>query len=256
MRTYVRYIPEGPKCARNGNAVYFQEDDGRACRIGEGMNLGSPIIARDLPEAWFLAIKEVVADGYEYTIDRGSFEGSKRKELDLAIIQILNPSIRPLVPDVPPGMIPPTSMDYVEEYFANYIMGKERAEKEDYTYGEDIVFQVPKVIEVLRDRDYNTNQTCMTLGSSLSIYLDSPQCLKVIQIRIRYGKLHMIVYFRSWDLWSGFPTNLAAMQLLKEYILSEVEDPKLEDGDIIAISPGLHLYDYVWSMAKHRLGEE
>ena len=49
--------------------------------------------ARDLPEAWFLCLRTVLEDGYEYRIDRGSFEGQLRKELDLAVIQILQPGI-------------------------------------------------------------------------------------------------------------------------------------------------------------------
>jgi thymidylate synthase len=56
-----------------------------------------------------------------------------------------------------------------------------------------------------------------------------------------------VVYFRSWDLWAGFPSNLAAIQLLKEYMASEIG---VEDGELVAMSKGLHLYDYAWDLAK------
>jgi len=61
--------------------------------------------------------------------------------------------------------------------------------------------------------------------------------------------LNFVVYFRSWDLWSGFSANLGGIQLLKEYMAGEIG---VEDGEIIASSKGLHLYDYTWELAKLR----
>lgn len=72
-------------------------------------------------------------------------------------------------------------------------------------------------------------------------------CLRVIDTRIKDNKLSFVVYFRSWDLYSGLPANLGAIQLMKEYMASEIG---VEDGEIIASSKGLHLYDYVWDIAK------
>jgi thymidylate synthase len=69
----------------------------------------------------------------------------------------------------------------------------------------------------------------------------------MIDTRIREGRLSFIVYFRSWDLWAGFPSNLAAIQLLKEYMASEIG---VEDGELVAMSKGLHLYEYTWELAK------
>jgi thymidylate synthase len=37
--------------------------------------------------------------------------------------------------------------------------------------------------------------------------------------------------------------------MLKEYMAQEIG---VEDGQIIAASKGLHLYDYVWELAKLR----
>ena len=47
---------------------------------GDNMKL-TTIEAKTLPEAWYLCIKECIDHGHEYVIDRGSHEGSKRKEL-------------------------------------------------------------------------------------------------------------------------------------------------------------------------------
>ncbi|MDP2720041.1 MAG: thymidylate synthase [Dehalococcoidia bacterium] len=210
------------------------------------------IKARDLPEAWFRCLRSTLEKGREYVIDRGSWVGHKRKELDMAVIQVERPSMRPLIPDVKPGIPPPTSMDYIEDYMS-YLMTSLRADNEQYTYGEDLEIQIPEVIKMYREQGHNTNQGYMTVGKPQSIFLEDPPCLRGIDTRIRDGKLNFIMYFRSWDLWAGFPSNLGGIQLLKEFMACEIG---VEDGEIIVSSKGLHLYDYCWDIARAAAGIE
>ena len=74
----------------------------------------SNIPARDLSEAWFLCLREILTKGREYTITRGSYVGQTRKELDFVIVQVKKPGTKPLVPDVPQGVPAPSTMEYVE----------------------------------------------------------------------------------------------------------------------------------------------
>ena len=209
------------------------------------MNI-SIIDARDLAEAWFLCLRKTLTEGYEYKIDRGSYAGQRRKELDFVIVQVRNPGARPLVPSVPQGVPPPTSMEYVESYLP-YLMTAHKGEGEQYTYGQYLEKQIPKVIEMYKEDGFNTNQAYMAVGDDQSINLPDPPCLRGIDTRVRGRKLHFFVYFRSWDLWAGFPSNLAAIQLLKEYMASEIG---VDDGELIAMSKGLHLYEYAWKLAR------
>ncbi len=204
------------------------------------------IIARDLSEAWFLCLRKTLTEGYEYKIERGSYTGQRRKELDFVVVQIKNPGTRSLVPDVPQGVPSPTSMEYIESYLP-YLMTAHKAEGEQYTYGQYLEKQISEVIRMYKEDGYNTNQAFMAVGDSQSIFLSDPPCLRGIDTRIRNNKLHFVVYFRSWDLWAGFPSNLAAIQLMKEYMSSEIG---VDDGEIIAISKGMHLYDYSWELAR------
>ncbi len=206
----------------------------------------SVIEARDLSEAWFLCLRNTLTDGYEYRIDRGSYAGQKRKELDLVVVQVIYPATRPLIPDVPQGVPPPSTMEYVESYLP-YLITAHRKEGEQYTYGQYLEKQITEVIRMYREDGYNTNQAFMAVGDAQSIYLADPPCLRMIDTRVREGRLNFVVYFRSWDLWAGFPSNLAAIQLLKEYIAGEIG---VEDGELIAMSKGLHLYEYSWDLAK------
>jgi len=201
--------------------------------------------ARDLSEAWFLCLDSALKS-HEYKIDRGSYAGQRRREIDLAVIQIEYPGTRPLIPDVPQGVPPPSTMEYVESYLP-YLMTAHRKEGEEYTYGQYLEKQIVEVIRMYREDGHNTNQAFMAVGDDKSIYLPDPPCLRMIDTRIHQDKLHFVVYFRSWDLWAGFPSNLAAIQLLKEYMASEIG---VKDGELVAMSKGLHLYEYSWELAR------
>jgi len=191
-------------------------------------------------------LQKALSDGYEYRIDRGSYTGQMRKELDMAVVQIVYPGTRPLIPDVPQGVPPPSTMEYVESYLP-YLMTAHRKKGEQYTYGQYLEKQIAEVIRMYREDGHNTNQAFMAVGDTESIYLPDPPCLRMIDTRIHENKLSFVVYFRSWDLWAGFPTNMAAIQLLKEYMAGEIG---VGDGELMAVSKGLHLYEYSWELAK------
>jgi thymidylate synthase len=208
------------------------------------------IEARDLPDAWFQCVYNILEKGRTYLIDRGSYEGQKRLEFDYVTVHIKFPGTRPLLPDIPPALgIPnPVADDYLDQYLP-YLMTSAKKEGEEYTYGEYLEPQISEVIRMYREDGHETNQAYMTVGNPETIYLGDPPCLRGIDTRIKENRLHFAVYFRSWDLWNGFPANLGAIQLLKEYMAESIG---VGDGEIIAASKGLHLYDYIWELAKLR----
>jgi thymidylate synthase len=234
------------------------------------------IDAFDLDDAWFQCLSEILENGHAYTITRGSYQGQKRLEFDFVTIRVRKPSHQ-IIPIIPEGMsIPaPTDMDYIQGYLS-YLLTGTKTETEDYTYGERLVDakvrvkessqgkdliremplevnQVEEVIKMYKKDGHGTNQATMEIGMPSDIKLVDPPCLRIIDTRIRYGKLHFMLYFRSWDLWGGFPSNLGGLQLVKQYMADEIG---VEDGEIIACSKGLHLYDYAWDLAKLRTNKQ
>lgn len=221
------------------------------------------IEARDLPDAWFQCIYKIVDEGYEYTIDRGSYEGQKRLEFDYVTVRIKYPGTRSLLPDIPAGFgIPnPVAEGYIEKYLP-YLMTPNKEPNEEYTYGERLTGwrscdhtthnQMESVISMYKNQGHGTNQAAMAVSIPSDIDSDDPPCLRHIDTRVKNNKLHFFVYFRSWDLWNGFPANLAAIQMMKEYMAESIG---VEDGEIIASSKGLHIYDYAWELAKLRTGQ-
>jgi len=233
------------------------------------------IEAFDLDDAWFRCPLKILECGHIYTITRGSYQGQKRLEFDFVTIRIKNPSHQ-IIPIIPEGSsIPaPTSLEYINGYLS-YLLTGQKTNTEDYTYGERMVDakvrlketvggkemvremplevnQVEEVIKMYKTQGHGTNQATIEIGMPSDIKLNDPPCLRLIDTRIRYGKLHFFPYFRSWDLWGGFPSNLGGLELVKQYMAEEIG---VGNGEIIASSKGLHLYEYSWDFAKQRTGK-
>jgi thymidylate synthase len=212
----------------------------------DGMSLDLTVVqAVGLGDAWFQCLNKALFEGRTYLIEQGSFKGTHRKEIPLVAVVIKNPGMRPLRPSVPTGVPAPTTDEVIEDYMS-YLMTDDKKPNEQYTYGEDLAPQIDEVIRRYKI-GFDTNQMCMTVGSAHSITFEDPQCMRVVDTRIQDGTLHFVLYFRSWDLWGGFPTNLGGLQLLKEYMAKEIG---VNDGSIIAFSKGLHLYEHCWDLAK------
>ena len=114
-----------------------------------------------------------------------------------------------------------------------------------------ILNQIELLIWTYKNKGIRNNQMVLQVAHPTDMLLQDPPCLRHIDTRIQQvnGKmaLHFMPYFRSWDGWGGLPANLGGIQLLKEYCATEIG---VEDGEIIATSKGLHIYDYSFDLAK------
>ncbi len=183
---------------------------------------------------------------------------------------------------------PPVDKDYLINYVP-YILGSEVNEKESYTYGqrlnrvrvsldegralgmdrgreiykdylgsplENVVHDAKKFLDQVslacwtyKNNGHRNNQMCLQVAQPKDMMLLDPPCLRHIDTRIQDGKLHFYPYFRSWDLWSGYPANVAGISMLQEHMAQEIG---VEQGEMICTSKGLHLYDYAVSFAEMR----
>lgn len=243
------------------------------------------ITARDIPDLWFQLVREAVANGREYTVEKGSTP-TKRWEIDFVSAQVTHPGTRPLEPDIPPdlGIPNPVEPGYVESYLP-YYMTDVAQPGEHYTYGQDLGWQIEWIIDYYKKNGSGTKHCYMTVGRPESLrfydnYVDyvetieindrqsgrpvlsrtidnrfntdapgSTQCLRGVDTSIKYGKLHFSIHFRSWNLWSGLPANLGCLQLVKEYMAQQIG---VEDGEMFITCLKLGLAESVFDIAKLR----
>lgn len=246
------------------------------------------IKATSLSDAWFQTLYRCVEQGRSFTINRGSFEGQKRLEFDFITLHITHPGTVPMLPKVNPALGFPDPVDegYLDDYLP-YLMTGEEKEGESYTYGQRIckcdlsylpdaytkltkilvqereiwedrnilieekgryfINQMELMIWTYKNKGHRNNQMILQVGQPSDMVLLDPPCLRHIDTRIQDGRLHFFPYFRSWDLFGGFPANLAAIEMMKQYCAAQIG---VENGEIIASSKGLHIYDYVFEIAE------
>lgn len=208
------------------------------------------IKASTIDDAWRSAISLCVSKGKDFVVKGGSYKGQIRKQLEYVSIIIYNANIRPLSPILPPNIPGPTNEEKIEKYFQDYIFNSGTG-NEQYTYGDFIKAQYEKVIYLLKESKGNTNQATIAIGDAGTTFLSDPPCLRCISFKVVDNKLNMTVYFRSWDLYCGLPENLGGLQLLKEMVLSDLQESiNIEDGKIIAFSDGLHLYEQYFDLVN------
>lgn len=226
------------------------------------------LIAKTIPDAWFQLIYNLFDKSYSQDIQRGSFENEQYRLQYPGITVYIEHPYFDMIPNIPPGLgIPsPTTMEYVEDYFVNYLMNPELAENETYTYASRIQHAMPRggtqlerVIEMLKDTPL-TNQAVIEIGTPEDLdvcygkdgKLDPP-CLRLLDFKVIPSDngllLTVSAYFRSWDLWAGFPTNLGGIELLKQFVASEAS---LKNGPMYAYSAGAHIYGYQEEIARIR----
>ena len=230
------------------------------------------INAKTISDAWFQLIWHIFGGSYIQAIQRGSFEGEQhRLQYPGASIYIEMPNMD-IVPAIPVGLgIPaPTEMEYIENYFANYLMDPDLAENETYKYASrihapmlDVIkkagTQLERIVEMLKETPL-TNHAILEIATpqDLDICIGNdgkcdPPCLRLIDFKIIPIRDELIltvsVYFRSWDLWAGLPSNLGGIELLKQYVAGETG---LKNGPMYAYSSGLHIYKYQEEMARIR----
>lgn len=226
------------------------------------------LTAKTISDAWFQLIFNLFDKAYSQDIQKGSFENEQyRLQYPGIAVYIEHPSCD-IVPTIPPslGIPAPTTMEYIEDYFANYLMNPELGENETYTYASRIQHRMPeggsqfeRVVDMLRATPL-TNQAVIEIATPEDLDLCygkdgklDPPCLRLLDFKTIPTDdalvLTVSVYFRSWDLWAGFPTNLGGIELLKQFVASEAS---LKNGPLYAYSAGAHIYGYQEEIARLR----
>jgi len=224
--------------------------------------------AKTIADAWFQVIYNIFDYSYTQQIQKGSFEKEQYRLQYPGLAVFIEHPDQDIVPVIPPalGIPSPTTMEYIQDYFANYLMDPELTENETYRYSSRIHHPMPeggtqleRAIAMLKETPL-TNQAVVEIATPEDFdtcYGNDgnfdPPCLRLLDFKAvpQDGDLVLTVtvYFRSWDLWAGFPSNLGGIELLKQYV---AEETGLRNGAMFAYSAGAHIYGYQEDIARIR----
>ena len=208
---------------------------------------------RDLDEAWHGVLQECHAHGDWLRIDRGSYQKCSilRKQIPCVMGCICNP-LPVIAPDVPSGIPRPVTIESIDNYFKQELLGCEKAVNEEYSYGERIMIQLHQVIDILQKRPY-TNQAVIEVAKPEDLQLKNPPCLRTISFMPTLNGLSMGFTFRSWDLWAGFPTNTGGLIKLLDYVAGFLESPLNRALHVYFTGYNSHYYSFVENCVKAKL---
>ena len=215
----------------------------------------SIIKAYSLEDFYFQTIYETVKTGREITINKPDVDDTMRWQLDFLFGHIKRPESRPLLPQMPEGSSIPNPVD--ENYIDNnlqYYMTNEINPNEEYTYGQFLSWQIEWCIK--HYKKYPTTRHCymqvgtpqMLKGYDLSPPKHTP-CLRAVDTFIKNNTLGFHIHFRSWNIWSAMPANLACLQLVKEYMAESIG---VVNGEMIITCAKAGLSSDVFQLAQDR----
>lgn len=202
------------------------------------------IKAFDCPDAWFKALSAIWKDGEPFKVGYGS-EETETKKLNLSI-EIEHPENRPLLGDKAPN-----DMKYLNWYAGTYLWYPE-PDMAEYTYGNRMRKPVDQLQEVInRFKQEKFDRQCTVIirrpEDIIKGKVKDPPCLTMIDFEIIDNKLCATAYFRSWDAYAGLPCNIAGIQIVLEFMASEIG---VESGKLIFHSKNCHIYKRQYKLVE------
>lgn len=206
------------------------------------LKAGRILRADTISEAWNRGLEVIWEHGAVITDERGS---KIREFLNLMVVVE-----EPYRDRIPKG----TSWN--EERLAEYakqLISGENTQGFEYTYGQrlrkwnDAVDQIDYVIKKLRANPQSRRATAVTWIPSVDTKVEEVPCMIVDDFKIREGKLHLTVLFRSHDFAGAYPANLYGLSELLAYTAKSVGVPP---GRITTVSVSAHIYEHDWDWVE------
>lgn len=211
-------------------------------------DLGRFIRARSISDAWHRGLNLIWRQGEEISDERGT-----------CIRELL--SLQVVVEDPYQEMIPEEyswNKERLEEY-AHQLQSGENPGFE-YTYGERLrawslpgtaaLDQIDMAIQRLRESPATRRATAVTWIPPVDSAKDEVPCMIVDDFKLRDGRLHLAVFFRSHDFAGAYPANLYGLARLLEYAAQKVG---ARPGSISTTSASAHIYEHDWDWVEEML---
>jgi thymidylate synthase len=210
--------------------------------------LGRFIRARTITDAWLRALNLIWRQGAEIMDERGT-----------RIREIL--SLQVVVEDPYRDMIPAQyswNEERLEEYAMQLLSGENPGF--EYTYGErlrawhlpgmPVLDQIEQAILRLKLSANTRRATAVTWIAPIDAAKDEVPCMIVDDFKLRDGRLHLSIFFRSHDFAGAYPANLYGLARLLQYVSREIG---VEPGSISTTSASAHIYEHDWDFVEKML---
>ena len=210
--------------------------------------LGHFIRAASISEAWQRGLGLIWRQGVQITDERGT----RVKEI-LSLQMVVEDPYRDMIPV---GYA--WNEERLEEYARQLLSGDNPGF--EYTYGERLrawalpgsppLDQIEQAISRLRSSASTRRATAVTWIAPLDSGKEEVPCMIVDDFKLRDGRLHLSIFFRSHDFAGAYPANLYGLARLLQYVAGEVG---AEPGSISTTSASAHIYEHDWDWVERML---
>lgn len=115
----------------------------------------------------------------------------------------------------------------------------------NYTYGQrlmdhDGIDQIKSAIEKLKKEPFTRRAIAVTWDVGKDAYNENAPCLNLVNFIVQDDKLFMNAYFRSHDIYRGWPQNAFALRKLQKRVSDEAG---IKLGSLTIFSASAHIYE-------------
>jgi thymidylate synthase len=211
--------------------------------------VGFVVRQRTVYQAWSEAIWTVMTFGHTSATDYGL----EQKEV-LALLSIIEEPASPL--DRAPHYAPFTGED-LENYVQKFFDPQKQSEVA-YNYGYRLQShwskdQLQGIAAELRRSGSSRRAVASLWDPSEDSGSSDPVCLTTIQAAVRSGRLHLMTYIRSNDMFRAYPLNAAALAALQIRVANFLGD--VEVGPLAILSYSAHIYSDCWEECQFAIAE-
>jgi len=210
--------------------------------------LGRFIRARSISDAWHRGLNLIWRQGEEISDERGT----KIRELLSLQVVVENP-YQEMIPEEYSW-----NEERLEEYAHQLLCGDNPGF--EYTYGERLrawrlpgtppLDQIDMAIQRLKESPATRRATAVTWIPPVDGERNEVPCMIVDDFKLRGGRLHLAIFFRSHDFAGAYPANLYGLARLLEYAAREVG---AQPGSISTTSSSAHIYEHDWDWIEEML---
>lgn len=187
-----------------------------------------------IAEAWPAILQEVLVTGVQKNVQHN----------DAHIVEMVEPLVvkieKPNKNMIPKGSnwTRKTLEMYADQVFNPSAMGF------SYSYGERLnrMDQINEVIRKLNEDAATKQAIAVTWIPEVDNTNTNPPCLQLVDFKIYNGKLQLVAYFRSNDMFAAWPQNAFLLARLAQHVSRKtVGHSNL--GPMVIISNGAHIYN-------------
>ncbi|MEZ0346424.1 MAG: thymidylate synthase [Infirmifilum sp.] len=154
------------------------------------------------------------------------------------------------------------SRDELQAHVKSLLEGLEGA---SYSYGERLRRhrlagdQIESLVSRLATSPATRRAIALTWDFTVDPSSQDPPCLILVQGDVSGNKYNQLAYFRSHDVYAGWPVNVYGLLRLMENVssmLTERMGRQIRPGFLTVFSASLHLYEHDWARAREVIMRE